>query len=208
MRRTLCLAAAVLVAGSAWSAPAYAKKIALNGEFVQESGGVLVPTGVNPDPGDPYVDATFAASTATLTGTWTGQNVASGTARISLETGEGTCTYDEVFTGSSENVGSGTVSSRGTCTLGPADPETGAQEFRAEARLVGGTGDFVGSRGRITFVGTLIGGVGSGTYSGQWSLPNSRRHADSEQDSSSVPGSPSEVDVDEVEKTVESVLGD
>jgi hypothetical protein len=160
-----------LAACFAWSSAAYGKTYALKGEFVEESPGVLVPTGVNPDPNDPFADVTFAGGTASVTGTWMGQNLTSGTARINLVTAETTGTYDETFTGTSDHGGFGQVMSHGTASLGPADA-TGAQQFRADASIIGGTRDFAGSRGRITYTGVQTGGVGTGTYTGTWILPN------------------------------------
>jgi hypothetical protein len=158
------------VAGCAWSSAASAKRIALSGQFVEEFSGVL--TRVTPDPGDPtQATYSFMDGAASVTGTWTGQNLTRGTGRINLLTAETSGTYDETSTGSSSQGGFGRVLIHGTYTFGPADPKTGAQPFRADGRFVGGTGDFVGSRGHITDIGNLTGGLGSGTYSGTWILP-------------------------------------
>jgi hypothetical protein len=169
MRRTACLTVCIVLAGCACSGAAYAKSFDLDGQFVAESPGV--PTSVEPVEGHPtWIDVSFVGNTASLTGSWIGQNVTSLTARIDLETGATTGTFDETFTGSSERGGLGTILSTGTFTLG-ATNDDGTQAFRADARILSGTGDFEGSRGRVTYIGRLTAGVGSGTYSGRWILP-------------------------------------
>ena len=170
MRRTFYLTICVVVACCAWSSAAYAKAILLEGQYVEENPGVPLPF-APPDTTLCEVDVddstlrrcTFVGGTATLRGTWTGQNLTSGTFTYNVTTDEFSGRYKETFTGSSDGVGFGQVMSEGTFAAT-------SEDFRADARIVSGTGDFVGSRGRITYIGDTPGNT-SGHYSGKWILP-------------------------------------
>jgi hypothetical protein len=167
--RSLCVAVCVVAAGCAWTSSAFADRVVLDGQFVEESPGVPNPADCKLDLADlTLAQCAFVAGTATLTGTWRGQNLTAGTATIDLETGATAGTYEETFTGFSDHRGFGTVMSEGNFEFGALDPSTGAQSFRAAARIVGGSGDFAASRGHITYTGSLVGAVGTGSYHGTW----------------------------------------
>lgn len=163
-----------LLAVCAWSSTASAKKIELDGEFIQEFQGV--PTSGAPRPGDPTtVDFTLTGTQSTATGTWEGQIVTThGEGTINLLTGEASGTADATFIGSSDGVGTGTISIRGDFKFGPVDPATGRQTLIEKSRIIDGTGDFAGSRGEVTFTGSFVGGLGKGDYSGAWRLSPAR----------------------------------
>jgi hypothetical protein len=104
----------------------------------------------------------FGAST--WTGTWNGVTHWTIRGTTDLLTGDSSGTLDETFVGVSDDGGAGTLHFIETYTV---DGKTAT--FYDLARLVGGTGDFAGARGHVTFHGLeLPTGQGAGTYSGRW----------------------------------------
>ena len=179
--RALRAAACAVVICGASSTAADARTIALRGSYVEEDPGVPTPLAPGSpalctvDPSNATVEnCRFEAGSATLTGTWIGKNVTHGTYKYNLNTDVLTGNYEEDFVGYSAGVGFGSVHSRGVLTATASD-------FRADARLVSGTGDFKGSRGRITYIGDTPANT-SGHYRGRWILPGGARPNDRDSD--------------------------
>jgi hypothetical protein len=100
-------------------------------------------------------------------GVWNGVNHYTASGHIDVLTGDVHARVDETFTGVAlPEQTSGTLHLFARVDV---DGATNAQHV--DARIVGGTGDFTGSSGRVSFDGVQISGlVGHGGYSGVWCL--------------------------------------
>jgi hypothetical protein len=142
----------------ALSAPAAAARSGtVSGTFTEPAPPVL--TAYNPKTGG------FSGYGSSMwTGTWTGVTYWTIKGTVNLLTGDSSGTLDETFIGHSADGGTGTLHFLETYTVKGA---TGA--FHDDATLVGGSGDFARSRGKVTFDGLdLPTGQGEGTYNGTW----------------------------------------
>ena len=113
------------------------------------------------DPGSGH----FSGSGSSVwTGSWSGTTTWTTTGTLNLLTGDVEGTLDETFDGSSADGGRGTLHFTETYTVDGA-----TSKIHIDATLLDGTGDFAGSRGRVTFDGlSLPSGQGGGTYTGSW----------------------------------------
>jgi hypothetical protein len=120
---------------------------------------------------DPISGSYRATGVSNWQGTWRGTTTFSTEGTTNLITGETRGTVDEIFTGKTPGGRRGSLHFLEEFTV---EPFTGA--FHLVAHVKSGTGDFKGSRGTVTFVGTTepITGRGAGTYSGTWRYPRRR----------------------------------
>jgi hypothetical protein len=101
---------------------------------------------------------------ATVRGDLVGVTVYTTYGTIDLATGSSWGTMEETFTGVS-----GDGSLRGTMDFAEKFTIDGSTLFFDDyAKIVGGSGDFSGSRGLVKFNGTVAAGVGGGTWGGTW----------------------------------------
>ncbi|GAC1611220.1 MAG: hypothetical protein NVS3B26_22650 [Mycobacteriales bacterium] len=130
----------------------------------------LVPaaiTSYNPSAADPTKGAFTAVGSTVWRGDWTGITTYTMRGTVDLVTSASTGTLEETFTGSTTSGGTGTLHLTETFTI----DSTG--NLNIQTRILGGTGVFARSRGRVEFLGKTISIVtGSGTYDGRWSHPD------------------------------------
>ena len=163
MRLPLLLAGLVLagVSTPASAAPA--------GGPVTGTWQALVPaaiTSFDPSVADPTKGAFTAVGSTLWCGDWTGVTTYTMRGTVDLVTSASTGTLEETFNGSATNGDAGSLTLTETFTLDAA----GTVAIRI--RIVSGTGDFTGSRGRVEFAGHMISiATGSGTYHGRWTRP-------------------------------------
>lgn len=86
---------------------------------------------------------------------------------VELVTSASTGTFEETFTGRAAGRGSGTLHLAESFTLDTTE------NLATHTRIVGGSGDFAGSRGRVEFAGQMISiAPGSGIDEGRWARPD------------------------------------
>jgi hypothetical protein len=154
VRRLALLVVALVLAAPA--SPVHAARP----EAVHGTWQTLVPaalTSFHPSTADPTTGTFTAIGSTAWSGTWTGVTTYTMSGTIDLITNESSGILDETFTGR-----------QGTLSLHEHFTLDAAGHLRITCRIVHGTGDYAGSRGRVVFDGQMIGVVsGSGTYSGQ-----------------------------------------
>lgn len=116
---------------------------------------------------DPATGRFEGVGTTDWVGTWTGVTTYTVQGTVDLFTGDVEGTIDKTFTGTADDGAIGSLYLFDTFTI---DGSTFA--FHLEFCILGGTGDFRGSRGWGTFDGTVIGSSGYGSYDGYWLRPN------------------------------------
>lgn len=157
--------AGLVLAGLASPAQADTTSQAVSGSWQ-----TIVPaaiTSYNPSAADP-TKGTFTAIGSTLwRGDWTGVTTYTMRGDVDLVTSASSGTLEETFIGRTTRGGSGTLRLTETFTL----DATGNIDIRT--RILGGTGVFTASHGRVEFLGKTISiATGSGTYNGRWTPPN------------------------------------
>lgn len=117
---------------------------------------------------DPLTGQFSCQSSSSWDGALTGVTFYSGEGTLDLTTGDASGTIKETFHGVATADGStGTLELIEKFTLNGA-----TNAIHIDARIVGGTGDFADSHGRLTFVGVQLSGVaGHGGYHGTWVRP-------------------------------------
>jgi hypothetical protein len=161
-RRTATIVVAALVAGLlvASSQPALASSPRTEhvaGDWVNALPPVITAY-------DPATGHFSGSGSSVWTGSWTGTTTWTTTGTLDLLTGDVEGTLDETFDGRSADGDNGTLHFIETYTVDGA-----TSRIHIDARLVDGSGDFAGSRGRVTFDGlSLPSGQGGGTYAGRW----------------------------------------
>jgi hypothetical protein len=152
---------AVALMAAAVSPPAHAADTRIEGGWI-----ATIPcayTNFDPTTGD------FECEGSTLwDGALTGITTYHADGTLDLATGDVSGTIAETFYGiATADRSSGTLAFEETFTIDGA-----TNTIHLVARIIGGTGDFAGSRGRLTFVGALFSVVaGHGGYSGTWVRP-------------------------------------
>jgi hypothetical protein len=152
---------AVAIMAAVMSLPAHAAETRIDGGWI----GLIPCALTNFDPTTGH----FECEGSTLwDGALTGITTYHVDGTTDLATGDGSGTVAETFYGiATADQSSGTLAFNETFTI---DGATNA--IHLVARIIGGTGDFAGSRGRLTFVGVLFSVVaGHGGYSGTWVRP-------------------------------------
>ena len=114
---------------------------------------------------DPVTGAFQCTSSTTWTGVWTGVThvEAEGTFDV---TGSGSGTVEETFIGRASDGSAGTLR-----FTEPWVADGPSLTIHIDARIVEGTGDWVGATGRVSFDGTIASGSGFGGYVGSWTRP-------------------------------------
>jgi hypothetical protein len=115
---------------------------------------------------DPVTGAFECTASSQWTGSWTGITTAQAEGTYDFVTGSGSGTIKETFVGRSSDGTTGTL--RFTETFVADGPSL---TLHVDARIVEGTGDWVGATGYATFDGTLSSGTGFGGYAGSWTRP-------------------------------------
>jgi hypothetical protein len=157
------LVMALVVSAGLVAAPAVAsthgKTIAVAGHWY--NAGPCVPTGAVPDPNH-LGEGTISCDGSSLwTGTWSGVTDFALLAHGNLVTDNVTGSITELFVGAS-GKGAGTMTFYETFSLANG-------HIRIDTRIVGSTGQFAGSSGRVVFTGTVTPATnGFGTYHGRW----------------------------------------
>ena len=164
MRIPLLLVGLVLAAGVTTPASADAASVPVAGTWQAIAPAIITsfdPSAANPTKGE------FTAVGSTLwRGDWTGVTTYTMRGTVDLVTSASDGTLDETFTGRAAGRGAGTLRLTETFTLDTAG------NLAICTRIVAGSGDFAGSRGRVDFVGQTISiATGSGTYQGRWTQP-------------------------------------
>lgn len=115
---------------------------------------------------DPVTGAFHCTSSGVWTGTWTGVTHVEAEGKYDLVTGSGSGTIKETFVGRASDATTGTLRFTETWIIdGPA------LTIHIDARIIEGTGDWVGATGQATFDGTVASGTGFGGYAGSWTRP-------------------------------------
>lgn len=121
-------------------------------------------TSYTPSAGDPLTGHYQGVGSTLWQGTWTGVTHYTMTGTANLVSGAGSGTLQETFAGRASDGGTGTLDFAESYTIAPDG------SLSIQARIVGGTGDFAGAHGSVTFLGHQYGvATGNGTYSGRWS---------------------------------------
>jgi hypothetical protein len=122
-------------------------------------------TSYNPSPGAPTT-GTFTCTSGTFwDGSWTGQTMYTAKGTINFLTGDSSGTLDETFYGiATADQSSGTLRFSERYRIYGA-----TNTVHIDVTIVGGTGDWVGSKGHLTFDGVqFLGVAGHGGYAGTW----------------------------------------
>jgi hypothetical protein len=142
------------------------KKQSIRGGWVGATPCVI--TSYDPSPSDPTTGTFSCVGSTTWDGSWTGQTEFAVKGTINFLTGDASGTLEETLYG-----------------IATADQSTGSLQFterfrvygatntlHIDLKIVGGTGDWVGSRGQLTFDGLqFLGVAGHGGYAGTWIRP-------------------------------------
>lgn len=128
-------------------------------------GGWVSPTCVFTDY-DPVTGAFHCTSSTQWTGTWTGVTHVQGEGTFDFVTGSGSGTVEETFAGRASDGTTGTLRFTETWVV-----DGTAMTIHVDARVVEGTGDWIGATGRVSFDGTMSSGSGFGGYAGSWTRP-------------------------------------
>ena len=151
--------------------PAGAANAKIRGNWYDDASPCLIPTGGAPGPGVPPESISFSCVGGTIyTGDWIGHAIYTARGTVDLATGEVHATADQWFTGiyaRARSFGSVHFSS-----IVDANLSTG--EFHDSSVIIGGTGAFAGSRGRLEFTGFVPTRGLAGSYVGSWSKPGRR----------------------------------
>lgn len=161
MRGLRWMIVAVAVMAGAVSLPAHAGSTRIEGGWLGPIPCAF--TNFDPTTGD------FECQGSTLwDGALTGVATYQADGTFDLATGDGWGTVAETFHGiATADRSSGTLAFNETFTI---DGATNA--IHIDAEIIEGTGDWVGSKGRLTFVGVQFSGAaGHGGYSGRWIRP-------------------------------------
>lgn len=148
--------------------PAAADNAKIRGNWYDDGAPCLIPTGGAPGPGVPPESVSFGCVGGSVyDGDWIGHTIYSAQGTVDLETGDVHATADQWFTGIYGRDGS--FGSVHFSSIVDANLWTG--EFYDSSVIVGGTGAFAGSRGRIEFTGFVLTRGLAGSYVGSWSRP-------------------------------------
>lgn len=156
-------AMALVTVGSVLPSTAASAARAANHQAVR--GGWASPTCVFTDY-DAVTGAFHCTSSTAWTGTWTGVTHVEGGGTYNFATGSGSGTIEETFVGRASDGTTGTL--RFTETWVADGPSL---TMHIDARIVEGTGDWVGATGRVSFDGSMSSGTGFGGYVGSWTRP-------------------------------------
>lgn len=151
--------------------PAGAHNTKIRGNWFDDASPCLIPTGGAPGPGVPPETVSFSCVGGTIdVGDWFGHTIYTAKGTVDLETGDVHATADQWFTGSyARDGGFGSVH---LSSIVDANLSTG--EFHDSSVIIGGTGAFAGSRGRLEFTGFALTRGLAGSYVGSWSRPGRR----------------------------------
>ena len=163
MRAAGVLAVIVLAVVAFPTAASAAKKQSVGGGWIGAIPCAF--TSYTPSPGAPTTGDATCSSGSFWDGSWTGQTTYTAKGKINFLTGDSTGTVDETFNGiSTSDDSTGTLHFLERYHLDGA-----TNVLHIDCRIVGGTGDWVGSRGHAVFDAfQLLGLVGHGGYSGTW----------------------------------------
>jgi hypothetical protein len=162
MELRISIATGACLLALAQAAPAAATTTEVGGDWA--SAVPCVPFEGSPSLENPTQIPYTCEGSATVRGSLVGVTVYTTYGTIDLASGDSWGTMKERFTGVSADG-----SLRGTMDFKEKFTIDGATLFFDDtAKIVGGSGDFAGSRGAVIFNGTVAAGVGGGSWGGTW----------------------------------------
>ena len=161
------IAAGALVAGGLATPPASASAVGHGKARPQAVRGSWVSATCAFTDYEPATGAFHCTASSQWTGSWTGVTQVEGEGTYDFVTGSGFGTIKETFIGRASDGTTGTL--RFTETFVADGPSL---TLHVDARIVEGTGDWVGATGQATFDGTMSSGTGFGGYAGSWTRPS------------------------------------
>jgi hypothetical protein len=148
--------------------PAGADNAKIRGNWYDDGSPCLIPTGGSLGPGLPPTSVSFGCVGGSVyDGDWIGHTIYTAQGTVDFATGDVHATATQWFTGIYARDGS--FGSVHFSSILNANLSTG--EFYDSSVILGGTGAFAGSRGRIEFTGFVLTRGLAGSYEGSWSRP-------------------------------------